>query len=83
MAGAATFRRELGMISCQQNVIGSAVPRRFKVTIPKAYMQAKQPATASESMPARAQRNEITAKEHKFLASKEPRCTPDCMLMTS
>ena len=66
------------MVVCQQNVVGAAAPRRVRATLPAldgatGAPREVRPTSADETMPALARANRLVAKDHVFLASKEPK----------
>mmetsp|Transcript_42363 Transcript_42363/g.70457 ORF Transcript_42363/g.70457 Transcript_42363/m.70457 type:complete len:170 (+) Transcript_42363:41-550(+) len=75
-AGAGALRRELAHLLSQQNVVGSAAPRRIRLTLPmldaNGVVQAKQPKCEEESMPALERLNQLSAKDNLFLTNVEP-----------
>ena len=78
---AAAARRELGMVVCQQNVVGAAAPRRVRATLPAlddatGAPRDVRPSSVDETLPARAKANRLLVKDHIFLASKEPKLNP-------
>jgi len=79
-AGAGVVRRELGLFNSQQNVVGSAAPRRVRVMLPSldetGFPAVRRPTTESASLPALARNDQTSAKDYLFFTNREPRLNP-------
>ena len=74
-------RRELAYISSQQNVVGTAAPRRLRVTLPQLDETGRQPrmrapASKQETLPSLARSKQLSCEDLIFLANKEATPNP-------